>query len=399
MGNASKFTHEEGSINFNARLEKEEDGLCTIQISISDTGIGISAEQREKLFQSFQQAESGTARRYGGAGLGLAISRNIVEMMGGRIWVQSELGKGSTFTFTIKVKRGEDEKEKHGKRLINRENMRVLAVDDDEIILEYFRIVSKKLGVHCDTAMGGEEALALVEGNNSYHIYFIDLQMPGMDGLQLSRELKPRVSEDSEVIMITANEWTIDAEEAKEAGVDKFLSKPLFPPIIEKVINEYLGAAGRKTMGVNRTGMVFEGCRLLLAEDVEINREILLTLLEHSLLEIDCAENGIEAVRMFSEAPERYDMIFMDLQMPEMDGYEATRRIRAIEAERSSALGRSEGIPSEGVTIIAMTANVFREDIDKCLEAGMNDHIGKPLNFDIVLEKLRTYLSGPGRIT
>jgi len=381
LGNASKFTPVKGSVYFEARLEKEEDGLCTIQISISDTGIGISAEQQEKIFQIFRQAENSTVRKYGGTGLGLAICKNIVEMMGGRIWVQSELGKGSTFSFTFKVKRGEDVKHKLGERPTNRNDLRVLVVDDSKVILDYFRVVARKLGVYCDTAISGEEAIALVKRDNSYHIYFIDLQMPGMNGLQVSHALKPLVSEDSEVIMMTANEWTTDAEEAKNAGVNKFLSKPLFPPVIEGVINEYLCAKSQEDTNESSLNVVYEGRRILLAEDMEINREILLALLEPTLLEVDCAENGSQAVSMFAEAPEKYDMIFMDVQMPEMDGYEATQRIRALD------------IPSaKNIPIVAMTANVFREDIEKCLEAGMNDHIGKPLDFDMVLKKLRTYL-------
>jgi two-component system, sensor histidine kinase and response regulator len=381
LGNAVKFTPEKGSISLDAHLEKEDDGLCTILISVSDTGIGISDEQQKNLFQSFQQAESNTARKYGGTGLGLAISKNIVEMMGGRIWVESELGKGSTFTFTANLKRGEGKKQEHGGLPVNRNDVRVLVVDDSQVILDYFKVVSKKLGIYCDTAISGEEALAFVESGH-YHIYFLDLQMPGMDGIQLSRELKARASEDSMVIMMTANEWTTDAEEAKGAGVDKFLSKPLFPPVIEEVINECLSVKEREETDARNFDGAYKGCRVLLAEDVEINREIVLTLLEPTLLDIDCAENGTQAVRMFAAAPEKYDMIFMDIQMPEMDGYEATRRIRALD------------IPAaKKIPIVAMTANVFREDIEKCLEAGMNDHIGKPLDFNTVMEKLRTYLT------
>jgi len=384
LGNASKFTPVKGSVYFKARLEKEEDGLCTIQISISDTGIGISAEQQEKIFQIFRQAESSTVRKYGGTGLGLAICRNIIEMMGGRIWVESELGKGSTFFFTFKVKRGEDVKHRVGEWPITRNDIRLLVVDDSQVILDYFRVVARKLGIYCDTAITGEEAIALVEMDNNYHIYFLDLQMPGMNGLQVSHALKPFVSEDSEVIMMTGNEWTTDAEEGKNAGVDKFLSKPLFPPVIEEVINEYICAKNKEDTNERNLDLVYEGRKILLAEDMEINREILLALLEPTLLEVDCAENGLQAVSMFAEAPEKYDMIFMDVQMPEMDGYEATRRIRALD------------IPSaKSVPIVAMTANVFREDIEKCLESGMNDHIGKPLDFNMVLKKLRTYLPLP----
>jgi len=251
LGNAAKFTPEDGSISLDARFLGEKNDLYTIEIAISDTGIGISPEQQKRLFNSFQQAEISTARRFGGTGLGLAISKNIVEMMGGTIGVQSELGKGSVFTFTVQAK--------------------------------------KIVHVH-------------------------------------------------------------DAADN--------------PPGVKKDI------AG-----------LFAERRVLLAEDMEINREIVLALLEPALLEIDCAENGAEAVRKFSEAPQKYDLIFMDVQMPEMDGYEATRRIRALN------LPKAKSIP-----IVAMTANVFREDIEKCIEAGMNGHVGKPLNFDEVLEKLKSYL-------
>ena len=382
LGNAVKFTPEKGSINLDAYFEKEEDGVCTIRISVTDTGIGISGEQQEKLFQSFQQAESSTVRKYGGTGLGLAISKSIVEMMGGRIWIQSEPGKGATFAFTIKAKRGQDEKQEYEELSLTRTDVRVLVVDDDRVILEYFREVTKRFGVHCDTTANGEEALELVKRNGGYHIYFVDLQMPGMDGMQLVRKLKALSFENSVVVMITADEWTIDAEEAKKAGIDKSLSKPLFPSIIADIINECLGMDKMK-MEQTQTDVAgqFAGRCMLLAEDVEINTEIVLALLESSKIQIDCAENGKVAVRKFSEAPEKYDIILMDVQMPEMDGYEATRRIRAMDIPKAKT-----------IPIIAMTANVFREDIEKCLKAGMNDHTGKPLDFNEVKEKLRVYL-------
>jgi len=254
LGNAVKFTPEHGSINLDARLVEEENGLCTLQIGVSDNGIGIKPEQREKIFQSFEQAESSTTRKYGGTGLGLSISKRIVEMMGGKIWVESEFGKGSTFYFTIHARRWTE---------------------------------------------------AVKESQNK----------------QQEEEAQPR----------------------------------------------------------DITG-IFAGRRVLLAEDVEINREIVQALLEPTKLEIDCAENGAQAVRKFAEAPLKYDMIFMDIQMPEMDGYEATRHIRAVEAK----LHRQ-------IPIIAMTANVFKEDVERCLEAGMNGHIGKPVNFDELIGKLRYY--------
>jgi PAS domain S-box-containing protein len=262
LSNAVKFTPENGFIGLEASLLKEEDGLCTIEISVSDTGIGISAEQQKKLFQTFQQAEAEISYKFGGSGLGLVISRNIVEMMNGKIWVESELGKGSVFIFTIQVKKG------------------------------------------------------FYAGDN-------------------------------------------------QSGEDN-------------QNNEKQDITG-----------LYAGRHILLAEDMEINREIVQTLLEPTNLEIDFANNGVEAVRMFGESPEKYDMVFMDVQMPEMDGYEATRRIRVIEAERNSK--QSSGSPKE-VPIIAMTANVFKEDIEKCLDTGMNDHIGKPFNLDDILGKLNIFM-------
>jgi len=382
LGNANKFTPEEGFISLSARLMERENDLYTVQISVTDSGIGINAEQQAKLFRSFEQAESGTTRKYGGTGLGLAISKNIVEMMGGKIWVQSEGGKGSTFAFTVRLRRGSEKKQELLSADINWKNIRLMAVDDDRDVLSYFNDIMQRFGVSCDTAISGEEALALVTQNGDYHIYFVDWRMPGMDGIQLTYKLKERASENSVVIMISAAEWTKVADEAKKAGVDKFLSKPLFPSSIADIINECL-SIDRRHMQEAQTDIagIFSGRRILLAEDVEINREIVQALLEPSKLEIDCAENGLEAVRIFGEAPEKYDMIFMDVQMPEMDGYEATRRIRALDTPKAKT-----------VPIVAMTANVFREDIEKCIEAGMNSHVGKPLDFNEVMKKLHTYL-------
>jgi signal transduction histidine kinase/CheY-like chemotaxis protein len=261
IGNAVKFTPEGGTITFEALYLGEDydsatgDRICNIQMTVTDTGIGISPEQQKRLFQPFTQAESGTSRNFGGTGLGLTISKNIIEMMGGKIWIESEIGKGSSFIFTFKAK------------------------------------------------------------------------------------------------IVTEQEQT-ELDSIEETQHENFS---------------------------------FAGHHILLVEDVEINREIVLALLEPTGLQIDCAINGAEAVRIFGASPTQYELIFMDLQMPEMDGYEAARRIRALENAQSMA--RPNGVP-----IIAMTANVFREDIQKCLDAGMNDHVGKPLDLHKVLEKLHAYL-------
>jgi CheY-like chemotaxis protein len=203
--------------------------------------------------------------------------------------------------------------------------------------------------------------------------------MPVMDGIQLAAEIKKRTAGKSVVIMISAAEWTSIEAEATKAGVDKFLPKPLFPSDIFNLITECMSLDCKQIeeSGANIDG-IFSGRHVLLAEDVDINREIVQALLESTQIEIDCAVNGAEAVRKFKEAPGKYDAILMDLQMPEMDGYEATSQIRALKNHEAKT-----------VKIIAMTANVFRDDIERCLEVGMNDHIGKPVDFNELIEKLQ----------
>ncbi|MFP3040359.1 response regulator [Treponema primitia] len=393
LSNAVKFTPEFGTIKLDTQFEKKEGIIYTIRVSVTDSGIGISPEQQSRLFSSFEQAETGTSRKFGGTGLGLAISKRIVEMMGGTIWIESELGKGAAFIFTVKLELGSDHQESLLSPGINWKNLRVLAVDDSEDIRVYFSEFAERLGFNCETAASGEGAMVLIEKNGPYDMYFIDWKMPGMNGIELSRWIKEKASPQNQqnndtlsksvVIMISATEWNTIEDEAKKAGVDKFLPKPLFPSALADIINQCLGkntivaaAESEKTVVDN-----FSGRHILLAEDVEINQEIVIALLEPTSIMIDCAGNGAEALRIFSGDPAKYDIIFMDVQMPEMDGYEATRRIRA------SGLPNADSIP-----IVAMTANVFREDIDRCLAAGMNDHVGKPLDFEEVLAKLRLHL-------
>jgi CheY-like chemotaxis protein/HPt (histidine-containing phosphotransfer) domain-containing protein len=206
--------------------------------------------------------------------------------------------------------------------------------------------------------------------------------MPGMDGMELTRRIKANKDKPSIVTMISAMEWNVLADDAKNAGVDTFLPKPLFPSVIADCIIGCLGGErGTEEEDAPAEYESFAGHCILLADDVELNREVLLTLLEPTGLAVDCAENGVETVRMFSAAPERYDMIFMDLQMPEMDGYEATRSIRALDVPRAGQ-----------IPIVAMTANVFLEDVERCLAVGMNDHIAKPIDPDALLAKLAQYL-------
>ena len=382
LSNAVKFTPEEGSIRLDCRLLSEENGICRIEISIEDTGIGITDEQKVRLFRSFEQAEATTTRKYGGTGLGLAITKRIVELMDGEIWVESEPGKGSKFIFTFLMKRCVDVKRHLLDENVNWENIRIFVVDDEPEIREFFTVVAENLKISCTVATSGEDAARMLEIDDNYNIYFVDWKLPGMNGIELARQIHSKVSHNTIVTIFSSIDWGAIEDEARAAGVDIFLPKPLFPSMIVDVINTCMNsktAAGAD----DETGYAddFSGYSILLADDVEINREIVLSLLEPTGLAVDCAENGLQALKMFEDLPDKYDMIFMDIQMPEMDGYEATRRIRALGAPQAKV-----------VPIIAMTANVFREDIEKSMDAGMNGHIGKPIDFDDVLKELRKYL-------
>jgi CheY-like chemotaxis protein len=308
-------------------------------------------------------------------------------MMDGNINVESEFGKGSSFSFTFKAKCGVKKMPSLANIGIGWENVSIMVIDDDKEVLEYFTEIIQGFGTSCDTALNADEALANIEKNGMYDIYFVDWKMPNIDGIALARELKSAsVNPDNTVIiMISAAEWSEVADEAKRAGVDKFLSKPLFPSAIADSIAEAIGISDNPENNLMSNNSeidgIFKGHRILLAEDVEVNREIVMALLEATEIIIDCAENGEQAVEMFENASSDYDLIFMDVQMPLMDGYEATRLIRESNHENSKT-----------IPIIAMTANVFIEDVKKCLNFGMNSHVGKPVDIAELFSVLRKFL-------
>ncbi|MDL2317623.1 response regulator [Eubacteriales bacterium OttesenSCG-928-A19] len=386
LSNAVKFTPEGGTVRLTVKLQSEVNGLCTLLIAVRDSGIGISSEQQERLFSSFMQADSGISRRFGGTGLGLAISKRIVQMMGGTIWVDSEEGKGSAFSFTIQAERGTGLAGQEGAQALDLEQLRVLAVDDESFVRSLFRNAADKTGFACDVAADGYAAQAKVRemGRPGYDVIFVDWEMPGMSGTELTRWIRQSDSREAAIVMISATDRGVVEQESQGAGITGFLTKPLFTSTIIESMRDILAREHGEARAPERpkeARHAYRHHRLLIVEDIEINREILMTLLEPSGIGIDTAENGREAVRLFAENPDAYDMILMDIQMPEMDGYEATRRIRALHTLRAKT-----------IPIVAMTANVFREDIDRCLAAGMNDHIGKPINIDEVYQKLKQYL-------
>jgi len=382
LSNAVKFTPEEGTVSLDVQLVDEVDDMCRLEISVTDSGIGITDEQKDRLFYAFEQAEADTTRRYGGTGLGLTISKRIVEMMGGEIWVVSEPEHGSTFAFTVNLQRCADKQKSQLDDSVNWGNIRVIAVDDEPEIREFFTETLLSHGVSCEVAASGEEAVAMMACGDDYNIFFIDWKLPGINGIELARHACAEPAQKPAIILFSSVYWNDIADYACDVNIYKFLQKPLLRSDIVDVLNEYIGVGAvaehseRSEELNNYTGLV-----ILLAEDVEINREIVLAQLEPTGLVVECAENGLQAVNMFEAAPEKYGMIFMDVQMPEMDGFAATRAIRALSVPKSGT-----------IPIIAMTANVFREDIEKCLDAGMNGHVGKPINVSSVLEQLRRYL-------
>ncbi|MDR3164009.1 MAG: response regulator, partial [Synergistaceae bacterium] len=310
LSNAVKFTPDGGRITMDANFVSENSGICVIRISVTDTGIGISPEQKSRLFNSFEQADNGISRKFGGTGLGLAISKRIVEMMGGSIWVESEPGKGSTFAFTFQAVRSGEEPQDLLRPDINWQNMRILAVDDDADTRDHLGQIMKSLGVSCDFAASGEEALEIMEAKREYDIYIVNWKMPGIDGLEFSKRVKWRNSENI-VVMISNVDWTPIETEAKAAGISKFLSKPLFASPIADCLNECLGKQGVAAQieaESEEAAPDLSDFRILLAEDIDINREVVLAFLEPTNLSIDCAENGSEVVRMFEQSPDKYDL-------------------------------------------------------------------------------------------
>ncbi|MCL1906134.1 MAG: response regulator, partial [Clostridiales bacterium] len=395
LTNAIKFTPDGGVIKLNVSQIAAEGDLLTLMVEVIDNGIGISEAQQARLFTSFEQGDGGIARKYGGTGLGLSICKHIVNLMGGDIRVQSVIDQGSTFSFTMKLQKGKRQMEHDLTINISRGEIRILAVDDQKDILEYFRQIMSALGLPCDTAASGAEALKMIEDRfddpytEPYNIFFVDWQMPEMDGIELTKKIRALTGYSTVIIMISGSPWCDMEREAVAAGVSHFIPKPLFPSNLINGINECVGVAAKDRAAAKKAvmegGYNFKNLNLLLAEDVPANREIIHILLADTHIGIDNAINGRQALEMFTQNPKKYSLILMDINMPEMNGNEASRAIRELPCE--------EG---QNIPIIAMTADVLGEDAAKCPNDDVNGQISKPVEIKQLLDILATHLHTPG---
>ena len=383
LGNAVKFTPPGGSVTFVVEAIARFDGRSTLRFTISDTGIGMSQDFLPKLFDTFSQEDSSSTNRFGSTGLGMAITKSIIELMNGTISVESEKEKGTTFTVTVTLIDCDDKNIGEEESVLQPHELCVLVIDDDPIACEHAQLVLGQMGINCEKALSGAEGLQMVKVRHArrepYNLILVDWRMPDMDGLETTRQIRAAVGAETPVIILTSYNWDEIVDEARAAGVDTFVAKPLFAGT---VLDEFEEAFKKKKTKRKREKTDLKCCRVLLAEDVIVNAEIMIMVLSMREIQVDHAENGRIAVEKFEEHKEGYyDAILMDMRMPEMDGLEATRTIRAM--DRSDA---------KNIPIIALTANAFDEDVQQSMQAGLNAHLSKPVEPDVLFETLESLL-------
>lgn len=383
LSNSVKYTHEDGSICLSLYQEESPKGEDYVRthIIVKDNGIGMSPEFISKIFESYSRADSKRVHKTEGAGLGMAITKYIIGAMEGSIDVESELGKGSEFHVTVDFE----------KATVKEVDMilpawKMLVVDDDETLCRTVVEALDSIGVQADWTLSGEKALKLVmehhEKRDDYQIILLDWKLPGMDGVQVAREIRRGLGDEIPILLISAYDWSDFESEARDAGISGFIAKPLFKSTLFYGLQKYMGretdAQIEEVKGANLSGY-----RILVAEDNSLNWEVLHELLTDLGLELEWAENGqICAEKFEQEKAGYYDAVLMDVRMPVMTGYEATRAIRAS--------GKAD---AQTIPIIAMTADAFSEDIQRCLESGMNAHTAKPVNIDELLMLLKRYMN------
>ena len=383
LGNAMKFTPDGGLIQVSLYEEESPKGEDYVRthIVVKDNGIGMTPEFKAKIFESFVREDSARVRRTEGSGLGMAITKYIVDTMGGTIEVESELGKGSEFHVTLDLERAETPEEE---MILPEWNL--LVVDDDQQLCESTAASLKSIGVKADWTLNAEGALEMLDrrakARDHYHIILLDWKLPDMDGISAAKEIRRRFGDETPIMLISAYDWSEIEAEAKNAGITGFISKPLFRSTLFYGLKPFINDAAAAAEQLHEEKYAdFTGRHILLAEDNDLNWEIANELLSDLGMELDWAENGRVCADKFEASPVGfYDAVLMDLRMPVMTGYEATEAIRNMDR------------PDKDIPIIAMTADAFSEDIKKCLDAGMNAHVAKPIDVREVARLLDKFI-------
>lgn len=384
LSNAMKFTPEGGDITVTVAQEDSPKGETYVRTHfwVKDTGMGMTEEFQKKIFESFVREDNARVRKTEGTGLGMAITKYIIDKAEGSIELKSELNKGTEFHVTFDFERGESNVEE-----MVLPQWEVLVVDDDEELCHSATDSLNEIGVHAEWVMDGMTAIEMTEKRhkqrNDYYVVLLDCRMPEMDGIATAREMRRRIGNDVPILLMSAYDWDDVEEEARAAGISGFISKPLFKSTLYHSLKPFAeqGQDIPAAHSPSEPQVDFSGKRLLVAEDNELNWEIANELLSGVGFILDWAENGVICVDKFSAAqPGYYDAILMDLRMPEMNGYEATEKIRAMERENTRQ-----------IPIIAMTADAFSDDVKACLDCGMNGHIAKPLDIPELLRMLEKY--------
>ena len=373
LSNAIKYTEPGGQVNVEMKEESaSSDRTIRLTYIVSDTGMGMTPEFMARMYQPFSRQTDSRVNTIQGTGLGLAITKQMVEMMNGSIDCESEVGKGTTFTITLELPIADRQMDD-----IKLPAMKVLLADDDPVIRETAGETLHSLGVEADLVQSGAQALDRVSSQHDYKIVILDWKMPDMDGIEAARRIREIVGEGVSILLISAYDRTDIEEAATKAGVNGFITKPLFRSTLYDKLSEVIGNESTRTDQEDDADIA--GVRILVAEDNDINWEIISMMLQMHGVEAERAENGKIAVDRIADSKEgEFNLVFMDIQMPVMNGIEATKRIRSLSKPWQS-----------GIPIIAMTADAFSENVSECLAAGMNGHIAKPVDMKLVIKEIK----------